>query len=66
MSRGLGDVYKRQLVARGMPMSVLKAEGIFEKVIAIKYDVPNDNLQLLDLYRKQIDDFYDAVLEKNA
>ena len=57
---------RRELVARGMPMSVLKAEGIFEKVIAIKYDVPNDNLQLLDLYRKQIDDFYDAVLEKNA
>ena len=56
----------RELVARGMPISVLKAEGIFEKVIAIKYDVPNDNLQLLDLYRKQIDDFYDAVLEKNA
>ena len=56
----------RELVARGMPMSVLKAEGIFEKVIAIKYDVPNDNLQLLDLYHKQIDDFYDAVLEKNA
>ena len=51
----------RELVARGMPMSVLKAEGIFEKVIAI-----NDNLQLLDLYHKQIDDFYDAVLEKNA
>ena len=49
-----------------MPMSVLKAEGIFEKVIAIKYDVPNDNLQLLDLYHKQIDDFYNAVLEKNA
>lgn len=56
----------RELVARGMPMSVLKAEGIFEKVIAIKYDVPNDNLQLLDLYHKQIDDFYNAVLEKNA
>ena len=56
----------RELVARGMPMSVLKAEGIFEKVIAIKYDVPNDNLQLLDLYHKQIDDFYEAVLEKNA
>mgnify|MGYP000804753469 CR=1 FL=1 len=28
----------RKLVAMGMPMSVLKAEGIFEKVIAIKYD----------------------------
>ena len=38
----------RKLVAMGMPMSVLKAEGIFEKVIAIKYDVPNDNLQMLE------------------
>ncbi len=56
----------RHLVAMGQPMSVLKAEGIFEKVIAIKYDVPNDNLQLLDLYKKDIDDFYNRVIEKNA
>ena len=49
-----------------MPVSVLKEDNIFERIISIKYDVPNDNLQLLDLYRKQIDDFYDAVLEKNA
>ena len=56
----------RSLIARGMPMSVLKAEGIFEKVIAIKYDVPNDNLELLDSYKKEIDDFYDRVIEKNA
>ena len=47
-------------------MSVLKAEGIFEKVIAIKYDVANDNLQLLDLYKKDIDDFYNRVIAKNA
>ncbi|MDO5589808.1 MAG: V-type ATP synthase subunit A [Lachnospiraceae bacterium] len=61
-------LYKRSrhLVTMGMPMSVLKAEGIFEKIIAIKYDVPNDNLQLLDLYKKDIDDFYDRVVEKNA
>ena len=56
----------RKLVAMGMPMSVLKAEGIYEKVIAIKYDVPNDNLQLLDLYKRDIDEFYDCVVEKNA
>ena len=56
----------RELVAMGMPMSVLKAEGIFEKVIAIKYDVPNDNLQLLDLYKNDIDAFYNRVIEKNA
>ena len=56
----------RKLVAMGMPMSVLKAEGIYEKVIAIKYDVPNDNLQLLDLYKRDIVEFYDRVVEKNA
>ncbi|MGN1378205.1 MAG: V-type ATP synthase subunit A [Dorea sp.] len=56
----------RKLVAMGMPMSVLKAEGIFEKVIAIKYDVPNDNLQLLDMYKVEIDEFYHRVMDKNA
>ena len=56
----------RELVARGMPMSVLTAEGIFEKVIAIKYDVPNGELQLLDMYKVDIDRFYDTVIEKNA
>lgn len=56
----------RELVAKGMPMSVLKQDHIFEKVIAIKYDVPNDNLQMLDLYKQDIDDFYQAVIERNA
>lgn len=56
----------RSLVAMNMPMSVLKEENIFERVIAIKYDVPNDNLQLLDQYIIDIDAFYDRVMEKNA
>ena len=49
-----------------MPMSVLKEENIFERVIAIKYDVPNDNLQLLDQYLTDIDAFHDRIMEKNA
>ena len=56
----------RSLVAMNLPMSVLKEENIFERVIAIKYDVPNDNLQLLDQYIIDIDAFYDRVMEKNA
>ncbi|MDO4268559.1 MAG: V-type ATP synthase subunit A [Eubacteriales bacterium] len=56
----------RSLVSMGMPMSVLKEDPIFDKVIAIKYDVPNDNLAMLDDYKKQIDTFYDAVIERNA
>ena len=56
----------RALITMGMPMSVLKEDTIFEKVIAIKYDVPNDRLEMFDEYRKAIDAFYDKVLEKNG
>ena len=35
----------RALVTMGHPMSVLKTENIFDRVIAIKYDVPNDRLK---------------------
>lgn len=56
----------RALVTMGHPMSVLKSEDIFERVIAIKYDVPNDRPELFKQYRRDIDTFYQNVLEKNA
>ena len=56
----------RALVTMGHPMSVLKSENIFERVIAIKYDVPNDQLELFAQYHRDIDTFYQNVLEKNA
>lgn len=49
----------KQLVEIGIPMRVLDASGIYDKVIAIKYDVPNDNLELLSDYFKAIDEFYE-------
>ena len=56
----------RTLVTMGHPMSVLKSENIFERVIAIKYDVPNDRLEMFAQYHRDIDAFYQRVLEKNA
>ena len=56
----------RSLISMGMPVSVLKEEKIFERIISIKYDVPNDRLDLFDGYLKQIDDFYNSVMERNA
>ena len=50
----------------GMPVSILKQENIFEKVISIKYYVSNDHLEMMDDYKKAVDDFYNTVLEKNA
>lgn len=56
----------RGLISMGMPVSVLKEEKIFERVIAIRYDVPNDRPDMFDGYKKQIDDFYNSVMERNA
>ena len=48
-------LYKKAkaLVTMGMPMSVLKEDNIFEKIIAIKYDVPNDKPEMFDNYKKK-------------
>lgn len=56
----------RALINRGMPVSVLKEDKIFERVISIKYDVPNSKPEMFDQYRQDIDRFYDNVLERNG
>ena len=50
-------LYKKckDLVAQGKPMSQVVTSGIFDKVTKMKYDVPNDHIELLDDYFKQID-----------
>ena len=61
-------LYKKAkaLVQMGMPMSVLKEDTIWDKLITMKYDIPNDTLEMFDDYKKDVDRFYDAVIEKNA
>ena len=56
----------KALVTMGMPMSILKESNIFDRIISVKYDVPNDRLDMFGDYRKEVDRFYDEVLEKNA
>lgn len=54
------------LIAMGMPMSVLKEDDIFERIIAIKYDVENNALYKFDEYKRAIDKFYEDVIARNA
>ncbi len=54
------------LISMGMPMSVLKQSTIFERIIAIKYDVGNDDFHKFAEYQKEVDAFYDDVLARNA
>lgn len=56
----------RTLISMGMPMSVLKEEPIFDRITTIKYDIPNDRLDLFQSYKEQVDTFYDNVLARNA
>lgn len=56
----------KQLIDRNMPMSLLKENNIFDKVISIKYDVANDELNKFDDYKVMIDTFYDQIMSKNA
>lgn len=61
-------LYKKSkaLVSLGHPMSILKSEDIWDRLVSMKYDIPNDKLELFDIYLQDIDKFYDAVILKNS
>ena len=50
-------LYKRgkEVINTGKPIRLILETGIFDKVIKMKYDVPNKNLELFDEYYKDID-----------
>lgn len=52
----------REVVARQIPISKLLATGLFDKLIKMKYDIPNHNLSRLDAYSKEIDTVMDGLL----
>lgn len=56
----------RTLIELGMPMALLKENRIFEKLIAIKYDVANKDMYKFGEYRQMIDEFYQELMESNA
>jgi V/A-type H+/Na+-transporting ATPase subunit A len=56
----------KQLIDRSMPMSLLKESPVFDKVISIKYDVANDDLDKFEDYKVMIDEFYNNIMAKNA
>ena len=43
------------LVAEGVPLSLVTGTGLFDRIVKIKYDVPNDRLDILDGYIGEID-----------
>jgi V/A-type H+-transporting ATPase subunit A len=56
----------KALISLSMPVRILKENPIFERIIAIKYDIPNDRLDLFEEYHKAIDTFYEDIMKKNG
>lgn len=54
------------LIGLNMPMSLLRENTIFEEIIAIKYNVGNDEPEKFIEYHNKIDAFYHKLMEENA
>ncbi|MBQ5994715.1 MAG: V-type ATP synthase subunit A [Clostridia bacterium] len=53
----------KQVVARQIPISRVVATGIFDKLIQMKYDIPNDRPEMFDEYKNEIDILLDGILK---
>jgi len=51
----------KKLVARGVTVSEMRKYNIFEDIAKIKYEVPNDKLEMFDEYEQRIERFYDDL-----
>ncbi|MCH5207965.1 MAG: V-type ATP synthase subunit A, partial [Oscillospiraceae bacterium] len=63
MMKVISELYRKSLSAlkAGAPLSDIKALGLFDKAIKMKYDIPNDGLSMFDGYIKEIDEKIDAL-----
>ena len=56
----------RQLISASIPISRAIETGIFDRLTRIKYDVPNDKLDKIDDYKKEIDDVIDKIISEKV
>jgi V/A-type H+-transporting ATPase subunit A len=56
----------RELVSRGLPAALIKETGIFETVIAMKYDMDDGDKKKLKGYMTRIDKMYGELYEKHV
>jgi len=54
----------KELVAANIPISRVLETGLFDKVVKIKYDIPNDKLEMFDDYKKDIDEQINKITGK--
>ncbi len=64
MMKVILHLYKKskQLVSASVPISGINQSGLFDKLIKMKYDIPNNKLEMFDDYIKEIDDTIAKIL----
>ncbi len=60
MMKAISKLYNNSLVAvkAGVPISDIIALGLFEKMIKIKYDIPNDKPEMFEQYFAEMDEAF--------
>lgn len=51
-------------VRMDIPLSTIRKESVFESVVKMKYEIPNDKIELLDELRERIAKVYNELREK--
>ena len=54
-------LHRKEAVNQGKVVRRIVDTGIFDQVIKMKYDVPNDNIAKLDTYYHDIDEAINSV-----
>ena len=52
----------KMMISKGAPISKLIDTGLFESLVKIKYDVPNNKLEMLDEYLTRIDEAVETLI----
>lgn len=65
MMKVILHLYKksRQLISAAIPISRIMELGLFEKIVKIKYDIPNDKLEMFDQYIDDINNSFKELLK---
>lgn len=65
MMQAILHLYDRskEVIARQIPISKITSTGLFDRLIKMKYDIPNKNLELFDDLNSEIDKTLNGILK---
>lgn len=68
MLKVIDMVYERgsAAVKKGIPISMIKNDDIYNEVVKVKYSIPNNKLEMFDDVFRHIKEFYDKLDAKYA